>query len=192
MQMKHALRASALAGFTILAAHLAAQGPQTAPPAPAPALSRRRPPADAAGPRRRPGDVSGAAAAAGDPKTIARGKGLYTINCTRVSRRGSARRRYRRAQPAPLRSVVLNDQDGELILPVVRGAACRACGCPRCRSPKTTSRRSPSTFIASPSPRGQGSPPATRGRRPIVVGDAGAGGSTSRPNAASAIRRPAT
>jgi cytochrome c oxidase cbb3-type subunit 3 len=57
----------------------------------------------------------------GDPARIARGKALYGINCT--SCHGVDLRGGDQGGPNLLRSqVVLSDQDGELILPIVHGS----------------------------------------------------------------------
>jgi cytochrome c oxidase cbb3-type subunit 3 len=125
MQMKRGLRASALAGFTILAAHVAVQGtPQTPPPTP-PAGAQQTPAAPGAG--RGQGRGRGFATfpaqqrPPGDPAVIARGKGLYSINCSACH--GADLRGGGIGGPNLLRSqVVLNDQAGELILPIVHGS----------------------------------------------------------------------
>jgi cytochrome c oxidase cbb3-type subunit 3 len=125
MQLKQGLRASALAGFTILAAHVAAQGtPQTPPPTP-PAGAQQTPAAPGGG--RGQGRGRGFATfpaqqrPPGDPAVIARGKGLYSINCSACH--GADLRGGGIGGPNLLRSqIVLNDQAGELILPIVHGS----------------------------------------------------------------------
>jgi cytochrome c oxidase cbb3-type subunit III len=127
MDVKQRFLAVALAGLTGVAAHVAAQGapPQT-PPAGAPAGAPQTPaPAGRGG--RGQGGGRGAATfpaqqrALADPEVIARGKALFLPNCSSchgVDLRGGVT-----GGPNLLRSpVVLTDQHGELILPIVHGA----------------------------------------------------------------------
>ena len=123
MDMTKALLAAALAGFTVVAGHVAAQGtpPQT-PPAGAPQT-----PATHWAWRSRPGrgswrrDLSGAATAAGRSRTDRARQAALRDQLQRLSRvdlRGGVT-----GGPNLLRSeVVLMDQHGELMLPIVRGA----------------------------------------------------------------------
>ena len=73
----------------------------------------------------------------GDPAAIARGKGLYGVNCRACH--GADLRGGDMGGPNLLRSqLVLNDQDGELILPVVQNGRQNpghAGRCRRCRLP---------------------------------------------------------
>ena len=178
--MKKALRAAALAGFTILAAHVAAQGtPQT--PAPAPAAGAQQTPAPPAGGR---GQGRGRGLATfpaqqrppGDPAVIERGKGLYTDQLHGVPRRRPSRRRDRRAQPAPIagraeRSDGRTDSADRARLPR------RERDAPAAVARRPTFRRSRSTSTASsPTARGQGAPPESDTPLPdALVGNAGAG-----------------
>ncbi len=179
MQITKALRASALAGFTILAAHVAAQGTlQT--PAPAPAAGAQQPPAPPAGGR---GQGRGRGVATfpaqqrppGDPAVIERGKGLYTINCSAchgVDLRGGGI-----GGPNLLRSqVVLNDQAGELILPIVHGSRAER-GMPPLPLPDLDV-QAIAEYIHSvvATARGQGAHPESDKPLPnALVGNAGAG-----------------
>lgn len=158
-----------------IAAGLAQAPPQTPPPAqgtpPAPAgrgQGRGRGPTTFPAQQREPGD----------PAVIARGKTLYEINCRACH--GPDLRGGDIGGPNLLRSqLVLNDQHGELILPVVRNG-----------------RMNPGQPVMPPMPlpdddvkavaeyihavaatmRGQGSPPAgAEVALNIVVGDAAAG-----------------
>jgi len=124
MHIHKVLIASAFAGFTVVTAHVGAQGtPQT----PAPAGASQAPATPAAG---RGGGRQGGRGAAvfpaqqrppGDPVLIERGKGLFTVNCSACH--GADLRGGGMGGPNLLRSqVVLNDQHGELILPIVHGA----------------------------------------------------------------------
>ena len=116
MHRNTGLALSAFLGLTIgIGARVVAQG---APPTPAP-------PAGAQGPGA-PGGGRGATYPAqqrppGDPAVIARGKTLYGINC--ASCHGPDARGGDQGGPNLLRSqLVLNDQHGELMLPIVQGS----------------------------------------------------------------------
>jgi cytochrome c oxidase cbb3-type subunit 3 len=86
--------------------------PQTAPAAPAPAAPQRGRGGDSFPAQQRP---------PGDPAVIERGKGLYSVNCSFCH--GPDLRGGQLNGPNLLRSpLVLGDQNGELILPIVRGA----------------------------------------------------------------------
>ena len=94
----------------------------------------------------------------GDPELIARGKPLFVTNCSSchgVDLRGGVT-----GGPNLLRSaVVLMDQHGELILPIVHGARAER-GMPPLPFPMPTLPPSPNTSTAS------SRPPAVRGRLP--------------------------
>ena len=177
MQFTKALRPSALAGFTILAAHVGAQGTPPAPP-PAPRRRRRsRPPAPAG---RGQGGGRGATFPAqqrppGDPVLIERGKGVYTVNCSACH--GMDLRGGVTGGPNLLRSaVVLNDQAGELILPIVRGARADK-GMPPLPIPDDDI-KAVAEYIHSvlSTARGQGAPPESGTPPPnAIVGDRGRG-----------------
>lgn len=114
--------ASALAGMTSVAVHMAAQAPapppQGPPPAQAPAGGGR---GQGRGGQAQPGVFPAQQRPPGNPEVIARGKGLYTINCSGCH--GADLRGGATGGPNLLRSqLVLSDQAGELILPIVRGA----------------------------------------------------------------------
>lgn len=179
MQMTKAIRAAALAGFTILVAHVAAQGtPKT--PAPAPAAGAQQPPAPPAGGR---GQGRGRGFATfpaqqrppGDPVAIERGKGLYTINCSACH--GADLRGGGIGGPNLLRSqIVLNDQAGELILPIVHGSRAER-GMPPLPLPDPDV-QAIAEYIHSvvATARGQGAPPESDQPLPdALVGNAGAG-----------------
>ena len=99
-----------------------AQTPPQTPPAQAPQ------PAPAGGGRQgggragqQPGTFPAQQRAAGDPALIERGRGIYSATCTACH--GADLRGGQLGGPNLLRSlVVLNDQEGELILPIVRGS----------------------------------------------------------------------
>jgi cytochrome c oxidase cbb3-type subunit III len=128
MQLTHGLAAAAIVGFMIVGAHVAAQGTPQAPPAAAPQT-----PPPAGGPPapggRGQGRGGGRGAATfpaqqrqpGDPAVIDRGKGVYTVSCSACH--GMDLRGGVTGGPNLLRSpVVLNDEAGELIHPIVRGS----------------------------------------------------------------------
>ena len=85
----------------------------------------------------------------GDPALIARGNGLYGVHCRACH--GADLRGGDQGGPNLLRSdVVLNDQAGELIVPVIlNGQQGRVAACRRSESRRTMPVRSPSTSTAS-------------------------------------------
>ena len=123
MSIRKGITAAALAWGVAFMAHLAAQAPQTPPagaPAPAP-QGGAQPPAGRGGGQRGGGRATFPAQqrSLADPKIIARGKTLYEINCRACH--GADLRGGDIGGPNLLRSqLVLNDQHGELILPVVK------------------------------------------------------------------------
>jgi cytochrome c oxidase cbb3-type subunit III len=177
MDMTKAFLAAALAGFTVVAGHVAAQGtPPQAPPAGAPQT-----PAPTGRGGRGQGGGRGAATfpaqqrPPGDPELIARGKPLYVTNCSAchgIDLRGGVT-----GGPNLLRSeVVLMDQHGELILPIVRGARAER-GMPALPMPDADV-FAIAEYIHSilATARGQGAPPESDAPLPnALVGDAKAG-----------------
>jgi cytochrome c oxidase cbb3-type subunit III len=121
MMIKRTSAACALAATVLVAGHLAAQQPPpTAPPAGAPQAPAPQGPAG-----RGQGRGGGRATfpaqqrTLADAATIARGKTLYEINCRACH--GADLRGGDIGGPNLLRSqVALNDQHGELIIPVVK------------------------------------------------------------------------
>jgi cytochrome c oxidase cbb3-type subunit 3 len=111
----------------------------------------------------------------GDPALIERGKTLYTISCQACH--GVDLRGGDLGGPNLLRSqVVLSDQEGELILPIVQGAR-QATGMPAITM-TAADVKATATYIHSvvATAKGQGAPPDI-GIAPttILVGDAAAG-----------------
>jgi cytochrome c oxidase cbb3-type subunit 3 len=110
---------------------------------------------------------------AGDPELIARGRALYDVNCR--SCHGADLRGGDMGGPNLLRSATaLNDQDGELITPIVKGGQGRMPPMPL----SDADIKAVATYIHSvhASMRGQGSPPAGAPvELNIVVGNAAAG-----------------
>jgi cytochrome c oxidase cbb3-type subunit 3 len=94
--------------------------------APPPATPQTVPPQQPAGGRQggrgtQPGTFPAQQRPPGDPALIERGKGVYSATCTACH--GADLRGGQLGGPNLLRSlVVLNDQQGELILPIVRGS----------------------------------------------------------------------
>jgi cytochrome c oxidase cbb3-type subunit III len=186
MVLTNRLLAAALAGFTIVATHVAAQGtPPQPPPQTPPQAPPQTPPPDAQtpGPGGRGGRGRGGQVATfpaqqrppGDPAVIARGKQLFTTNC--VSCHGADLRGGVTGGPNLLRSAtVLMDQKGELILPIVHGARAER-GMPALPIPDEDV-FAIAEYIHSvvATARGQGAPPASENPPPnALVGDAKAG-----------------
>jgi cytochrome c oxidase cbb3-type subunit III len=177
MDMTKAFLAAALAGFTVVAGHVAAQGtPPQAPPAGAPQT-----PAPTGRGGRGQGGGRGAATfpaqqrPPGDPELIARGKPLFVTNCSAchgIDLRGGVT-----GGPNLLRSeIVLMDQHGELILPIVRGARAER-GMPALPMPDADV-FAIAEYIHSvlATARGQGAPPESDAPLPnALVGDAKSG-----------------
>jgi cytochrome c oxidase cbb3-type subunit 3 len=191
MRLTNQLLATALAGFTVIATHVAAQQP-TQQPAPPPQPSPQQPPAPAPQPPEptgRGGRGGGRGQGGGrgfatfpaqqrqlaDPETIAKGKGLFTTICS--SCHGADLRGGVTGGPNLLRSsVVLMDQHGELILPIVHGARAER-GMPALPLPDpdvvAIAEYIHSVVFTS---RGQGAPPESEAPAPnALVGDAKAG-----------------
>jgi cytochrome c oxidase cbb3-type subunit III len=105
----------------LVVATLTAQGPPQTPPSQSPPAQTAPVPAPPQG-RGRGGDSFPAQQRPpGDPAVIERGKGLYSVSCSFCH--GPDLRGGQLNGPNLLRSpLVLGDQNGELILPIVRGA----------------------------------------------------------------------
>jgi cytochrome c oxidase cbb3-type subunit 3 len=109
----------------------------------------------------------------GDPALIARGKALYDVNCR--SCHGVDLRGGDMGGPNLLRSqIALNDQKGELFLPIVKGSLPRMPPVPVQDSDVPAVAEYIHSVIATM--RGQGSPPAgAAAQLNVVVGNASAG-----------------
>jgi cytochrome c oxidase cbb3-type subunit 3 len=109
----------------------------------------------------------------GDSALIARGRALYDVNCR--SCHGADLRGGDMGGPNLLRSqIALNDQKGELILPVIKGSLPRMPPVPLSDADVAAVAEYVHSVIATM--RGQGSPPAgAPAVLNIVVGDAAAG-----------------
>jgi len=172
-----------LAGFTIVAAHVAAQGtpPQTPPAQQPPADAPQQPaPGGGRGGRGQAGRGMATFPAQqrppGDPEVIARGKPIFITNCS--SCHGADLRGGVTGGPNLLRSgVVLMDQHGELILPIVRGARAER-GMPPLPQLTDDDVKAVAEYIHSivATSRNQGAPPESDTPPPnALVGDAKAG-----------------
>jgi len=181
MPLKNRLLAAA-AGFTIVFTHAAVQGTQqpAAPPAgQTPAPQTPAPPVPPAGRGqgrgRGPATFPAQQRTLAEPAVLERGRSLYAASCSACH--GADLRGGQLGGPNLLRSqLVLNDQHGELILPVVRGSRAER-GMPPLPIPDDDV-VAIAEFIHSvaATSRGQGAPPPSDAAPPnIVVGDATAG-----------------
>ena len=180
--------AFAVCGFLIVLAQLGAQGPPPQPPpagaqAPAPQAPTPQQPQTQAPPAGR-GQGRGRGQIAvfpaqqrtlADPAVIERGRSIYSATCSACH--GVDLRGGQLGGPNLLRSqLVLNDQHGELILPVIRGSRAER-GMPPLPLPDDDV-VAVSEYIHSVAytSAGQGAPPPSAAPPPdIVVGDAAAG-----------------
>jgi len=174
MRVSNLVATVALLGITIAGAHAGSQAPQqppppppAGPPAPAPTGGRQGRGAAAVFPQQqRP---------LGDPAVIERGRTLYAVTCS--SCHGVDARGGQLGGPNLLRSqLVLADQDGEAIVPVIQG------GRPDKGMPpmpiNTADAKAVATFLHSllAAAGRQGSPPPTDAPPPnVLVGDGTAG-----------------
>ena len=168
--------AAALFVAAFIVAGLGAQAPQTPPAQTPPAGTPQTPPG---GRGRGTAPVPAQQRAAGDPAVIARGKTIYEINCRACH--GPDLRGGDIGGPNLLRSqLVLNDQHGELILPVVRNGRMNP-GMPVMPPQPQLSEddvKAVAEYIhaVAATMRGQGSPPpGAEVELNIVVGNAEAG-----------------
>jgi cytochrome c oxidase cbb3-type subunit 3 len=164
-----------------VASHVVAQGtPQQTPPAQPPAGAPQQPAPAGRGGRGQGGRGMATFPAQqrppGDPELIAKGKPLFVTNCSSchgVDLRGGVT-----GGPNLLRSaVVLMDQHGELILPIVRGARAER-GMPPLPQVTDDDVKAVAEYIHSvvATSRNQGAPPESETPPPnAIVGDAKAG-----------------
>ena len=172
MHIKQALAAQ-VAALIVFLSVVAAQGTsQTPPPAGAP-----QPPAPQG-----PGRGGGRGATfpaqqrpAGDPAVIERGKTLYTATCSACH--GVDARGGQLGGPNLLRSqLVLNDQFGELIIPIVKGSRAERGMPPIPMSDEDIKAVAEFLHSVQAAARPQGAPPASEAPLPdALVGDARAG-----------------
>lgn len=182
MDMTKRVLAVAFAGLTAVAAHVAAQGtPTPAPPAGGQPAAPQPPAPGGRGGGRGQGGGRGVATfpaqqrPPGDPELIAKGKPLFVSYCSTCH--GADLRGGVTGGPNLLRSpVVLMDQQGELILPIVHGARAER-GMPALPLPEADV-RAIAEYIHSvlAAARPQGAPPESENPPPnALVGDAAAG-----------------
>jgi cytochrome c oxidase cbb3-type subunit 3 len=190
MQIERVLTAAA-AGFVLLLGSVAAQQPPPAAPPPAQTPQAQTPPAQTpqtqtppaqTPPVQPPPQGRGRVATfpaqqrpAGDPAVIARGKSLYASVCAACH--GADARGGQLGGPNLLRSqLALNDLDGELIMPIVKGARAER-GMPPIPMPDEDI-KAVAAYIHSLQAAGrpQGAPPMSDAPLPnSLVGDAAAG-----------------
>ncbi len=175
MKVWNTVVAAGVAAFTLVVAHVAAEGQAPAPPqataAPAP-----QSPAGTQGRGRGPGTFPAQQRPPGDPAIIERGRAIYTVSCSACH--GADLRGGQLGGPNLLRSpVVLNDQRGELILPVVRGSRAERGMPPLPMSEDDVTAVAEFLHSRMAASRGQGAPPPsdTPVELNILVGDASAG-----------------
>jgi cytochrome c oxidase cbb3-type subunit 3 len=159
----------------------AAQTPQPAPQTPPPQTPpAQTPPAPPAGGRQggrgqQPGTFPAQQRAAGDPALIERGRSVYSASCTACH--GADLRGGQLGGPNLLRSlVVLNDKEGELISPIIKGSRAER-GMPPLPLPDDDIRAVAEYVHSVLATSGrQGGPPGIAAPAPdIVTGDAAAG-----------------
>ena len=185
MKMGRMIAAAALAASTGVAARVAAQG--TPPQAPPAAQQPPAPPGGRGGQGRggEPPVFPAQQRAPGDPVVIERGKALFTVNC--VACHGTDLRGGPTGGPNLLRSqVVLTDEHGEKILPIVHGARAER-GMPALSLPDddVTAIAEYIHSVLATAQR-QGAPPPTAAPPPnAIIGDAAAGQTYFNANCAS-------
>ncbi len=182
MLLRNSAGAAALAALTFVIPRVAAE--QTPPPQNPPATATpQTPPPGAegrgqgrgAGRGQGPGTFPAQQRPLADPAIIERGRALYGVNCT--SCHGVDLRGGQLNGPNLLRSqVMLNDQEGELLLPIVQGARADKGMPPLPIQPDDVKAVAAYIHAVLASAQRQGAPPA--GPEPVLnvlVGDAAAG-----------------
>lgn len=160
---------------TIAGVHVGAQqAPPQVPPAQAPPPAGGREGGRGQG-RGRPAVFPAQQRQLADPAVIERGRSVYSVTCS--SCHGVDLRGGQLGGPNLLRSqVVLNDQHGELILPIVRGARADKGMPPISMSEQDVTAVAEFMHAVAAASRGQGAPPESEISAPDpVVGDAVAG-----------------
>src|SRR4051812_8624310 len=173
MQVRNSLVAAACAALTVAFAHGTTQGGAQQVPPPAAPQNPAQP--GGRGQGRGPGVFPAMQRPPGDPAVIERGRTLFGVNCSACH--GADARGGQLNGPNLLRSqLVLMDQDGESIMPVVQNGRPER-GMPAFPLPAEDV-KAIAEFIHSltGASRGQGAPPESDAPPPnIVVGDAAAG-----------------
>jgi len=179
MRSRDGLIAIALAGFTMAVTAAGLQQTPPPPPPQTPPAGEQQPPAPGAPAGRGQGRGQRGVFPAmqrplADPAVIERGRNLFSVNCSACH--GADARGGQLGGPNLLRSqLVLMDQDGEQILPVVQKGRPEK-GMPPFQLPEADI-KAIVEFIHSltGASRGQGAPPIVSPPPNIVVGDATAG-----------------
>ena len=181
MPLRNNSAAAVLAALTFVMPRVAAeQTPPQNPPVTASPQTPAPPPVAEPGGRgqgrgRGPGTFPAQQRPPGDPAIIERGRALYGVNCT--SCHGVDLRGGQLNGPNLLRSqVMLNDQEGELLLPIVQGARAEKGMPPLPLQPADVKAVAAYIHNVLASAQRQGAPPP--GSEPILnvlVGDAAAG-----------------
>lgn len=179
MQLRTGVFAAVFAAVTAVVGMGAQQGPPQPPPAPqTPPPENPQPaagtPAQGRG-RGRPAVFPAQQRQLADPAVIERGRALYSVTCSACH--GVDLRGGQLGGPNLLRSqVMLNDQHGELLLPIVRGERAAKGMPPINMSDEDVTAVAEFIHSVAASSRGQGAPPeADRPPPDILVGDATAG-----------------
>jgi cytochrome c oxidase cbb3-type subunit 3 len=176
MKVWNSLATAALAGLAIVVVHAGSQTPQQAPAPPIPVPGAPSPAPAGGGRQGRGGAVFPAQQRPpGDPAVIERGRTLYSVTCSACH--GADARGGQLGGPNLLRSqLVLADQDGEAIVPVILA------GRPDKGMPPMPINAADATAVATflhsllAAAGRQGSPPAVETPPPdVLVGDATAG-----------------
>ena len=174
MKLSNLIATSALLGVTIAGAQAGSQTPQQQPPPPATAPT---PPPAGGGRQGRGGAVFlQQQRPPGDPAVIERGRTLYSVTCSACH--GVDARGGQLGGPNLLRSqLVLADEDGEAIVPVIQGGRPEK-GMPPMPQINAADAKALATFLRSllAAAGRQGSPPPVDTPPPnVLVGDATAG-----------------
>ena len=182
MELRHGVIAVAIAGFTVVAAHVTVQGTQQQQTptagAPQPPPPQTPPPGGRGQGRGRGGQPATFPAqqrTLADKAVIERGRSLYSVTCSACH--GADLRGGQLGGPNLLRSqLMLTDQHGELLLPVVRGSRADKGMPPLPRPDEDVTAIAEYIHAVAASAGRQGSPPPSEAPPPsILVGDATAG-----------------
>ena len=167
--------AAAFAGLSVALAHAAAQGVAQQPPSPPQGAPQEPAQPGGRGQGRGRGVFPAMQRPPADPAVIERGKTLFSVNCTACH--GADARGGQLNGPNLLRSqLVLLDQDGELIAPVVQNGRPERGMPPFPLQPADIKAIAEFIHSLTAASRGQGAPPPSDAPPVnIVVGDSAAG-----------------
>jgi cytochrome c oxidase cbb3-type subunit III len=176
MNLSNLVATSALLGLTIVGTHAGSQTPQQPPPTAPPSAAPTSPPAGGGRQGRGNAVFLQQQRPPGDPAVIERGRALYSVTCSACH--GVDARGGQLGGPNLLRSqLVLADQDGEAIIPVIQSGRPEK-GMPPMSQINAADAKALATFLHSllAAAGRQGSPPPVDTPPPdVVVGDATAG-----------------